>query len=68
MNVTKLILCLLAVWFILLPIAVLVAASILGDASALYRELGVWGIAIFLACPVVVAVGGFLLDDGRPHV
>lgn len=65
MDIHRLVLSLLAVWLVLIPLAVLVVLSILGDVSRLYEALGVWGIVVFLACPVIVGVGGFLLDDGR---
>ena len=44
-------------------VGVFVLVSILEDAERLWRTAGWVGLAIFFAMPVIVFVGGTLLDD-----
>ena len=40
-----------------------VLTSIAGDLAMLVDAWGLWGVPIFLAVPVTVAVGGSLIED-----
>lgn len=54
-DATRLILFLAAV-FILAPLGIALALSVLDDAAMLVSAFGVWGVAIFLALPAAIFV------------
>ena len=49
---------------ILAPMFVQVLASVLDDLAMLVDASGLWGVPLFFAVPVTVAVGGTLIGDG----
>lgn len=56
---------LVAIVVFLIPLGAIIFTDWLVDGLRLYEFYGAWGILLFLAVPVIVAVGGYFMDDYR---